>query len=165
MFLQDKNKSGEITDTFLLVRRFLYRSLSSCCWIFSSLDAVHHLLTFLILFQYTWTPWKYSTTISLRKKLKNNMPQILVIRRMQHFSSEEFRTKEENQNDVWSTFFFFFYARMFYFDYSNSPSEWILGNQIVTCHLVDQVAIMYRLSKINLFNRWSTVYQIKKSNT
>ena len=39
------------------------------------------------------------------------MPQILVIRRMQHFSSEEFRTKEENQNDVWSTFFFFFYMQ------------------------------------------------------
>ena len=41
------------------------------------------------------------------------MPQILVIRRMQHFSSEEFRTKEENQNDVWSTFFFFYMQECF----------------------------------------------------
>ena len=49
MFLLDKNILGEITDTIFLLRSLLYCSLSSCCWFFFSLDAVRHLLTFLIL--------------------------------------------------------------------------------------------------------------------
>ena len=56
---------------------------------FYSLDAVQHLLIFVILFQ-------YALKLDLRKKLKNNMSQILLIRKIQHFSSEAFRTKEEN---------------------------------------------------------------------
>ena len=97
MFLLDKDILGEITDTFFLLRSLLYCPLSSCCWIFYSLDVVQHLLIFFVLFQ-------YALKLDLRKKLKKNMSQILVIRKIQLFSSEAFRTKEENHNDVWLTF-------------------------------------------------------------
>ena len=89
MFLLDKNILGEITDTIFLLRSLLYCSLSSCCWFFS----VWMLCGIYWPFSYYFSMLQNILPLDPRKKLKNDMSQILVTRKIQHFSSEEFRTK------------------------------------------------------------------------